>query len=332
MRRTHVLTLLILALPASACDGGRPGGVDTAADSVRHDFGQTAAFDRRLLFLGPGAELASAAVFDFGSLSDSVGVKRGVRARITEGGRWVPLVDEGWEMGVMRDPWRLVPHGSLKIVVNDRGELTSLIHRTDTTTVRLGLGVVLAEQSPDGGTQLVLRQATLEIDGDPTNGVVLDAQLGRAVAPAPAPSAPAAGPGDSATAEEPDTALSPTPAARPGAEAFVVDGGGYSLVLAPASGGDLAWVHSAGRSDVLRGARMEAVAWTETGEAATQVPTAWHIGSPQDRVTGQLDARATDHVSLRPLGLASLDYVLVTGWIEDRGVRRDVVGLVRQVR
>lgn len=332
MRRTHTLTPLILVLLAAACDGGAPGAGETTADTARHDFGPTAAFDRRLLFLGPGAELPSAAVFDFGSLSDSAGIRRGARARIVEGDHWVRLVDAGWEMGPMRDAWRLVPHGSLKMVVSDAGELTSLTHRSETTTLRLVLGGVFAEQSPDAGTQLVLRRATLELDGVTADGVLLDAQLGRALAPGPGRDPALTSPEDSASTPEADTTASPTPAARPGAEAVVVDGEGYSLVLATASGGDLAWVYGGGRSDVLWGARLEPIAWADFQEGGTQVPTAWRVLSPQERIAGELDARASDHVALRAEGLTALGYVLVTGWIEDRGARRDVFGLVRHVR
>ncbi|NIP83230.1 MAG: hypothetical protein GWM90_29985, partial [Gemmatimonadetes bacterium] len=92
MRRAHhiLLGLLVLAT-ATACDNGTPwdGGGEAAAGRDRHDFGPTGAFDRRLLFVGPGADLPTAAVFDFVALSDSVRIRRGARLRLLEGGRWV---------------------------------------------------------------------------------------------------------------------------------------------------------------------------------------------------------------------------------------------------
>jgi hypothetical protein len=47
---------------------------------------------------------------------------------------------------------------------------------------------------------------------------------------------------------------------------------------------------------------------------------------------GELEAVAADRAALDRPDVAAVAYVLVTGWIEDRGVRRDVYGLVRQVR
>ena len=344
----HCRLLLLPALLASAglaCEGGSPWSDDEPEirPAETHDFGPTAAFDRRVLFVGPGEDLPGAAIFDFVTVSDSAGLRRGVRARIVDGERWLRLLDEGWTMGSLREPWRLVPRGPVRMVVDDIGEVTTLLYRTDSLTVRLSLGGALGEYRPDDGTQLVIRQASMRVGGNDVDeglveggaveGLVLDAQLGRAV-PRDPPPPPDTGTADpDTTAErtgpgEPDA----TPAARIGAEAFVVDAGGYALVLATASGGELAWTYGAGEGEVVRGPRLEPTAWADFPEAETQVPTAWRILSSEAGLTGEFEAEATDHVALRAPDLTALGYALVTGWIEDRGERRDVFGLVRHVR
>ena len=73
------------------------------------------------------------------------------------------------------------------------------------------------------------------------------------------------------------------------------------------------------------------------GAAATGVPISeWFFivasfGS-LFMVSGKRGAEAAELVPLRTEGMAALGYVLVTGWIEERGARRDVFGLVRHVR
>lgn len=344
-RTRHVLLVsMVLGLAAGACDRGT-GPEEEVPGQEPHDFGPTAAFDRRVFFVGPGDETPAAAVFDFVAVSDSAGIHRGVRARVMDGDEWLRLLDEGWEMGAMRDPWRLVPRGPLKMVVDDAGEIATLLYRTDSLTLRLSLGGALAEYSPDDGTQLVLRQASIRVGGNDVDeglveggaveGLVLDAQLGRAIprAPmAPADTAPASGPPDTTEEATGPVGTGATPAARPGAEAFIVDAGGYALVLATASGGDLAWIYSAGEGEVVRGTRLEPTAWADFPEAESQVPTAWRVLSPQGRITGELEAQASDHVALDGRELTALGYILVTGWIEDGGERRDVFGLMRHVR
>lgn len=345
MRRTPVLLALPLLLLA-ACDGGTPWGDDDDEPTTvgRQEFGPTAAYDRRLVFLGPGEELPTTAVFDFAVLSDSATLRRGIRARVVEGAEWVPLMDAGWEMEPMREPWRLVPHGNLSLVVGDAGDLDALLITGEEGDVRLEPGSTIAEYSPDGGTQLVLRQAQLQLDGRSISGIVLDAQLGRAVSPAAAATGGAPGDtmaaGDTATEvadEDPagadSLAVDPTPAPQQGAEALLLAANGYYVVFAASADGDIAWLHVAGRDDVRRGARLAPIEWEQFEEAAVRVPTAWRVTAPGDLLSGELRSEAAD---LAIIGdgpdTGAMGYAVVTGWIEDRGVRRNVYGLVRHVR
>ena len=323
MRAATLTMLAVLLVTAPACENGPPwgGGGAGSGDDATPDFGPTAAYNRRLVFLGPGAELPTAAVFDFTALSDSLGVRRGVRARLVDGTRWRWLLDEGWAMEPMREPWRLVPHGPLTMLVGEGGDLASLLLR-DTVATRLQLGATLAEHSPDVGTQLVLRSARLSVGDESVPGVLLDAQLGRAVNPERVAR-------DTATG---DTTLSPTPIARPGSEALLLNNGGYYAVLTTAAGGALAWVRNAGRDDVREGTRLEPTAWGTTSDGV-QVPTAWRVVSANGEMAGELESESSDALVLEgPAGLQALSYILVSGWIEDRTVRRDVFGLVRHVR
>lgn len=358
--------LLLVPLLLAACEGGPPWrSADEEQTAVDRDvFGPTAAYDRRLIFLGPGGELPTAAVFDFAALSDSAALRRGVRVRLVDGAEWVRLMDEGWEMEPMREPWRLVPRGRLKIVVGDAGDLDALLFRGEDVDLRLEAGPAIAEYSPDAGTQLVLRQGRLRLGDEPINGILLDAQLARAVSPAALPT-PGTGPGsvDTAAAAGDTTAgaaagsdtaagagvagagggggdgadttgaLAPAPAPVAGAEALLLDNSGYYAVFATSADGAMAWVHSGGRDDLRPGGRLEPMAWEPFPEAGVQVPTAWRISSPGGVLGGELRAEAGDRSILEGGGSPGvLGYVVVTGWLEDRGVRRNVYGLVRHVR
>ncbi len=333
MRAKNILIVLTVVLAATACESG-PGG-SPVDQEVTPDYGPTAAYNRRLVFLGPGARLPTAAVFDFVALSDSLGLRRGVRARVVNGVRWRALMDEGWAMAPMRNPWRLVPHGPLKITVTEAGDLGALIHR-DSAITRLYLGATIAEHSPDVSTQLVLRSARLAVDDESVPGVLLDTQLGRSVNPqfvqrARSDTLDAA---DADDGQAPDSvAVPPTPIARQGAEALLLNNGGFYVVLASASSGSLAWVRNAGRDDVRSDARIEPTAWTQDEATGVQVPSAWRVVSSGGTLTGELVTESTAPITLTDVpDLQALSYVLVSGWVEDRSVRRDVFGLVRHVR
>lgn len=333
--------LLLTVVVVGACDDGPPWGSD-ASDQTgldRDDFGPTAAYDRRLIFLGPGAELPTAAVFDFAALSDSTHLHRGVRARLVDGVDWVSLMDAGWEMEPMREPWRLVPHGPLKVVVGDAGELDALLLRGD-VDVRLETGPAIDEYSPDAGTQLVIRQGRLRLGAEPVPGILLDAQLARAVNPASVRRPPVAPEDTSALEAENDIPADtlaaepdPSPAPQEGAEGLVVDNSGFYVVFAASAAGDFAWVSYGERDDVRRGTRLEPTEWEPYEEAAAQAPVAWRVVTPGGGLAGELRAEAADRSVLNPeVGPGMLGYAIVTGYIEDRGVRRNVYGLVRHVR
>lgn len=345
MRRSvHTAALFLAVGVAPACEDGPPWATREEPPPIeaRHDFGPTAAYARRLIFLGPGTRLPTAAIFDFTSLSDSVGVRRGVRARLLTGDEWQPLIDAGWEFEPMREPWRVVPGDGLKIVVDDGGELAAVVHAGD-REVRLHPGARLAESSPDVGTRFVLRQAMLVIDGETLRGILLDSQLGRAVHPAAVPRPFTTDTGPDAPAE-PDTAPTdeggdtartgrPTPIARAGAEAFLVNNGGYYAVFATSAAGAIGWVSHAGRDQIHRGVALRPTTWSTPPEEEFRMPVQWRIGGAGSNLQGELAVAATDPSPLPDLGdLTALGYLLVSGWIEEGGVRRDVVGFVRHVR
>lgn len=314
-----VLVVLILAAVAS-CEQGPGRGADrTDGMTEPVDFGPTAAYERRFVFLGPGQRLPTAAMLDFVTLSDSLGLRRGVRARLADGTNWLQLLDAGWDMEMMREPWRLMPHGPLTLLVGETGEVTAVVIRGE-TEVRFEPGPLLAELVPDRGTQLMLRPGRLTVGADLVQGIVLDAQVGRRLDPTISRDADA-----SDGADEPDA----TPAARPGAEALLVGEGGYYVVFATAGAGPLAWLHRAGGEEVRHGARLQAVGWEEVD--GVEAPNAWRISG--EGLEGQLTAEVADGVDLSSaVGVEGIGYAIVSGWVDDGTERRDVYGMVRHVR
>ena len=330
MRPVQSITILALLLALTACEDGPPwGGRGAPTDQeIAPDYGPMAAYNRHLIFLGAGTDLPTAAVYDFVALSDSIGVRRGVRSRVVDADRWRTLVDAGWEMQPMREPWRLVPHGPLKLTVTETGDLGALIHR-DSVATRLDLGATLAEHSPDVSTQLVLRSARLSVDDATVSGVLLDIQLGRAVNPQMVQRDAA---DTTQTAADSAVAVPPTPVARPGAEALLLNSSGYHAVLANVATGSLAWIRSADQDDIRSGARIEPAAWSLDERSGAELPSAWRIVSTDNALRGELTTRSVDPIVVEGVGGPdALAYVLVSGWIEDRSARRDVFGLIRHV-
>jgi hypothetical protein len=320
-----LIAVLFIGATAPGCEDGVPVGREPGRSvQAPVDFGPTAAYERRLIFLGPGQRLPTAAIVDFVAVSDSLGLRRGVRARLADGSDWSRLMDAGWEMERMREPWRLVPHEALRLVVSDAGDLGAVVFRAD-TEVRLEPGMVLAELSPEPGLQLVLRQGRLVLGAELVQGIMLDAQLGRSLHVAPSRHVP-----DAERESGTSTDLA-TPAARPGTEALLVGEGGFYMIFAGSGNAQVAWTRHGQMDDVRSGARLAAVGW-ELDPDGFRVPNAWQVVGPND-LSGELSAEAVDGVDVsEATDVEALGYAIVTGWILDRGVHRDVYGLVRHVR
>lgn len=327
MTRRRIALFLGLGLcVAPGCENVPSWGTDRTEPVAQEptDFGPTAAYERRLIFVGPGQRLPTAAIVDFVSLSDSVGLRRGVRVRVADGDEWSRLLDLGWEGDPMREPWTLVPHGPLRLVAGDAGDLAAVVFRGD-VEMRLEPGAPLAEYSVDRGTHLVLRQGRLSLGADLVHGLLLDAQLGRRLDPAVSRDGPAE------DALETDAEGDATPSARPGAEALLLDNAGYYLVFATSTSGQIGWSHHDGHDVVRRGARLVAASWQEAGDNV-QVPNAWRIAGPGE-LTGELVAELVDGVEIgRAAEVERLGYAIVSGWVDDGDVRREVFGIVRHAR
>jgi hypothetical protein len=143
----------------------------------------------------------------------------------------------------------------------------------------------------------VLRDATLMTADTAYPGVLLDAQVGRATS----------APTDSA------------PAAAASIDVLLAHGSDYNVVVVRAAGGLVAWVNEDGEARILRDVTL--------ARDTTHAAASWRIGAAQE-LTGTVSSEHPDSTATS----AAPDYVLVSGWIEDGGVRRDVFGLVRRRR
>src|SRR5690606_18052004 len=87
------------------------------------------------------------------------------------------LLDTVWRMPPIREPWRPMPHGSLRILVDRDGEVEALVAGTGVDEVRLLPGRPLDNWvSPDA--ELVYSRAELRVAGIAYEGALLDTRFG----------------------------------------------------------------------------------------------------------------------------------------------------------
>ena len=169
----RALLLAFGAFALGACDpgtsdGGRRGERDEAA---------RAEYSREMIFIA--ADATGAALLDFTAADVGTVVRRGARGWAEAGSGWTPLYDLTWEGAPVRRPWRLVPHGPIRLRVGDNDEVEAIsVRDQDVDLAVLETGDFVAEWSPFGTAQVVLRGATLALGGDAIAGWLVDARFG----------------------------------------------------------------------------------------------------------------------------------------------------------
>lgn len=170
--------LILLTLPALACSdlGDRDGdgtqdGPDAPADEYIREF----------VFVpieGPDTAPAPV-VLHFSTVSRVAGVERTARGWAASGADWDRLYDLSSSGPAVRQPWRIVPQGPLRLLAGMDDDVEALVVRRGRRgSIRLEPGGFVTEWSPDPGAQILLREGTLDAAADTLIGWVVDARFG----------------------------------------------------------------------------------------------------------------------------------------------------------
>jgi hypothetical protein len=174
--------MILLALLAGCGESAPIPGGTTAADTDPPTSGLT--FERHLFFVGGAAAAPHAAVFDFNVVDHGSRLERTALSWILRDGRWRPLLSSTWAHAPMREPWRLVPYGGLRLVATGEGEV-ELVYREGGVTTRLVPGSGIAQWTGPRGREILLRDAALTVGPDAVYGTLFDLQLQRPTAGGP---------------------------------------------------------------------------------------------------------------------------------------------------
>lgn len=288
-----ILLLLLLIGLFSACD--RDTDPDAHAGATSPDANRPATvYGRRLLFLGGREAEPVALIFDYAALDAPSGAERGAGAWWLNDAAWDPLLDIAWTGTPIREPWRIVPHNPLRVIVDDNGEIEALASRATDQEFRLEPAGILGEWTPNHTAQYRVREGEIARGNQRFAGIVLDVQTG---------------------ALEPD---SPPPA-----EAFLTDGTNTYLIISIADSTASTWIQVDGRTET-----RDSVEISRTQSGTT---TGWRIEHAGRALRGQLRAQgnalAITALEGRRAGTGEIE--AVRGWVEVDGRRRQVFGIVR---
>lgn len=260
------LGIPLLALAAAGCDARAPDveppeAVEASAPSTPV---VERSFERTLVFMGEVGDTALVVPWLTTATTGPEGVTRSARAWVARGEVWEAFLDERWTGPPSRSPWRIVPHGPMRIVVGEDESLRRLIYSAAPRELELVPGAVTAEWTGRAGATFRLLEGSLILGGAATEGLVLDLSRTR--------EGPIEG-------EE--------------SWAFLGSDDGLMVVL-DGRGGNLhqGWARLDFRDLVLPEVRLEATELRPFDRARRDIPVAWTIDSPDGRISGTLTVAA----------------------------------------
>lgn len=253
--------ILSIALLLAACGSGDTSTSGNDSESGLTTSSDGAAYAQRLIFLPPDPRMTAGVLFDFAVRADETSVHRAMQAWLVREGQWSALGSDRWQAPAMRAPWRLVPHGPLRVITGRDGELGALLFERPGAPLRIGATTSVGEWNPAANVYVRLRDAGLGSVDIPIQGTLVNVRFNLG----------------------PTTDVALEPIRR---EAYLTNGRGMFLVLFAGSQSTTGWLHDGARDrswDQLRFVPSSYQSPNESGTAASgtadtvaaRVPTAW---------------------------------------------------------
>lgn len=295
----RILIMVLMMGILAACGNGADEAATLPPERVESE---AKAFQRRIFFVTEDEERLDLLAFEHTVLARETEVERGATLwHLGEEG-WKSLIELAWEDQPIREPWRIVPHGPLRIIVDDTGELLALRLRTPHGNGRLSATTIVDEWTPNSLESLSVQEGEWVIGTDTARGLLVDI-------------IPKGSPSGSTSTDLTELVLSS------GAEFRL------TAILPSGESGQI-WVQRL----TLAPETFDGVG-TFVGAGTGSAP--WHLDARGGELRGELSPLGEDlELVLEPLFSDSTSggviYQPVSGWIEVRGDRRSVIGLLRR--
>lgn len=267
--------LCLAALLSAGCGGPEPSPPEKAGrPEAEGDAGNFRGhiYERNFVFTTVAGDSAFFVPWFTTARTRPGAVQREARGWLQRSGAWEAFYDERWETPATRLPWRILPHGSLRLVVGPADAIQEILFDEGPRQLELTMGELLMEWTGPRGESFRLLDAAAFISEQRVDGMVLDMARAHGADEAP-----------------------------PGDWAFLTSGDSLQVVLespresAPgAEAGFRGWA----RLD-FRDLQWPSVtlAWSEVRAfqpARQDVPVAWAIDSPEGDVAGTLEVRSAE--------------------------------------
>ncbi len=227
---------------------------------------QARSYERHIVFLTSQGDSTLLVPWSFTARTKPDGVDREVRGWLARSDTWDPFLSDRWEGQPNAAPWRLLPHGPVRLVVGFGDALETIIFQAGARNLEVNLGELLVEWSGPRAQTYRVHRGTIILSDQTVDGHLLDMTRAWATDDAPPGDWGILLSGDTLQVVMEDLGWEPGP-----------EGGAFSI-----------WA----RVEFLdRQWQRVRLVWSEVVafEAARRdVPMSWEIQSPDGDLTGDL--------------------------------------------
>lgn len=169
----HLAILLALTLAVAGCGTEAPAPDRPAADpGVAPLPGRT--YERALVFTTLRSDSVLMVPWIVEARARPGGVDRRARGWLFRAGEWEPFLSESWETPPTNAPWRVLPHGPMRLIVGMDDVLERVAFIDGAQRLEVALAGALAEWSGRRSETFQLADASLTLGEATTPGMVLD--------------------------------------------------------------------------------------------------------------------------------------------------------------
>jgi len=177
------VVLLLLLAGAVGCSDDPPDETSppgTSPDARERSEGEPGrVFQRNVVFLSTEGDSLVGVPWFLRTRSHTGGELREARGLLARSGAWDVFYREAWSSTPVRAPWRILPHGPMRIVVSEGGGLERIFYEAGDRRLEIGLGEALAEITGQRAETIRLLRGALDFAGRRTAGVVMDMSWSR---------------------------------------------------------------------------------------------------------------------------------------------------------
>ena len=179
---TSLLAAFVTLLAAGACEGD-PNGAGRPAPAVRSDTSQAPqppqrAYERAVVFVSTTGDSLFVVPWIMEAYSRPGGVTRIARGWLARSSLWEAFMRDAWESPPNREPWRILPHGPLRILVGEGDRLDRIVYEGGSRRLEVSLNENLVEWTGNLGTSFDVLEGGLVLGDRRVPGQVLEVAQG----------------------------------------------------------------------------------------------------------------------------------------------------------